>query len=221
MRSVLLFALASPSTGLSISPIFERPTWPKLAEQLDRLPLFTIASEAGDPLRYNTERGERVLFYADIEAAKTALEDARPKNPDCDLIPVGVGSAYKLACEGQAEILPARIDLTAAGAPVNSSALGQDLPLFACMEMSQESESGSPVLPLFMSWSDCATAVSQATAADSPEDKLEIVGLSLPSVLERLGSLDPEEESAFTFIPPSSSTKYIGEYLGTQDSGGI
>jgi hypothetical protein len=108
-------------------------------------------------------------------------------------------------------VLPASADLAAAGAPKDALAIGQALPLFACMEMSQEID-GQPVLPLFMAWSDCASAVSQATQLDSPDEKLEIVGLSLPSVVDRLLSLESETNS-FVFVAPSNSARYIEEYL--------
>ena len=84
------------------------------------------------------------------------------------------------------------------------------------MEMSQEGPNGSAILPLFMCHADCAAAVAQATEADNPDEALEIVGLSLDSVVERLSASDGEP--AFTFIPPASSTAFIDAYL--ENSGG-
>jgi hypothetical protein len=199
-----------------ISPaIFQQDNWPALAASLDQLPVFTVANAEGQPLQYEIDGNPLAMFYVDVEAAKKELESAQQEYPTlgCDLIPVGVGSAFKLTCEGKAALLPSEADLAAAGAPPGTSPMGQALPLFACMEMSQESASGTPRLPLFMAWADCAAAVSQATQTDAPEDKLEIVGLSLPSVVERLGSMDASEEPAFIFIPPTSSSKFIAEYM--------
>jgi len=198
-----------------------RRLWPALAKQLDRLPVFTVANAAGQPLEYQIDGEPTAMFYADVEAAKEELATARKSFPelDCDLIPAGVGSVYKLTCERKAMLLPATADLTAAGAPPDAPAMGQPLPLFTCLEMSQSSENGKPKLPLFMAWADCAAAVSQATQTDGPEDKLEIVGLSLPSVIERLSSLTEEEGGpAFVFIPSSASAKHIDEYIA--NSGG-
>ena len=196
-----------------------RSGWKALALQLDRLPAFCVANADGQPLQYEREGKTTALFYADVEAAKKELESARAMFPDlgCDLIPVGVGSVYKLACEGKASLLPNVADLTAAGAPAGISAMDQPLPLFACMEMSQESADGKPVLPLFMAWSDCAAAVKQATQADSPDEELEIVGLSLPSVVDRLSSIK-DDSPPYVFIPPSASARYISDYLAS--SGG-
>ena len=101
-------------------------------------------------------------------------------------------------------LVPGKAELKAAGAPPDADPRGQQLPLFACMEMSQEGPNGSAILPLFMCHADCAAAVAQATEADNPDEALEIVGLSLDSVVERLSASDGEP--AFTFVPPASST---------------
>ena len=162
-------------------------------------------------MEYEVDGKPTALFYADVEAAQKELKQAQTNFPDleCDLIPVGLGSAYALQVQGKAMILPGASELTAAGAPQVVLAMGQALPLFACMEMSQDSDNG-PALPLFMSWADAKEAVAQASDTDSPDEELEIVGLSLPSVVERLSSI---EKPAFIFIPPSDSAAYIREYL--------
>ena len=200
---------------------FSHPGWPKLEAQLNALPVFTVANERGQPLQYEIADVPTGIFYADVEAAKAELQDALKQYPDlgCDLIPVGLGNAYKLQCEKKAIIVPGKRELVIAGAPEDANPMGQTLPLFACMEIMREDE-GQPVLPLFMSHGDCSTAVSEATDADGDDgdEPLEIVGLSLPSVVERLLSLADGEQSgpAFTFIAPSASAEFISEYLGTQ-----
>lgn len=201
----LLLALASP---------LESPGWATLQKSLDVLPVFTVANAEGAPLEYEVDGKPQALFYADVEAAKKELSQAQGNFPEleCDLIPVGLGSAYALTCQGKAIILPGVQELSSAGAPPGAVAMGQPLPLFACMEISRENGDGKPELPLFMSYSDCKTAVSQATDADAPGEELEIVGLSLSSVIERLVTVS-EETPAFMFVPPSASSKFISEYL--------
>eukprot|EP00325_Prymnesiales_sp_UTEX-LB-985_P008717 CAMPEP_0174708096 /NCGR_PEP_ID=MMETSP1094-20130205/10442_1 /TAXON_ID=156173 /ORGANISM="Chrysochromulina brevifilum, Strain UTEX LB 985" /LENGTH=228 /DNA_ID=CAMNT_0015906601 /DNA_START=27 /DNA_END=713 /DNA_ORIENTATION=- len=220
-RSAALVSLIPLVSTFAVpQAIFERSSWPTLAAALDRLPVFTVANGEGLPLQYEVDGKPVAMFYADVEDAKKELELAQRDNPklDCDLIPVGVGSAFRLQCEGKAVLLPAQADLAAAGAPPSTSAMGQALPLFACMEMSQEADGGGqPKLPLFMAWADCAAAVSQATQADSPDETLEIVGLSLPSVVDRLASMDADDP-AFIFIPPTGSKRFIAEYMAA-DSG--
>ena len=212
--TALLFASAPPATRTRIeltAAAFENPGWDALKRGLDQLPTFTVANGKGQPLEYEIEGTPSAIFYADLEEAKKELAAAQAQYPDlgCDLIPVGVGSAYSLSVEGKAQLVPSTAELQRAGMPPGGSAMGQALPLFACMEMSQDSDNG-PALPLFMSWADAKEAVAQASDTDSPDEELEIVGLSLPSVVERLSSI---EKPAFIFIPPSDSAAYIREYI--------
>ena len=177
-RTGLLLLLAKPSVSLSV---LASKQWPLMRQKLDALPCFTCANEEGKPLEYEVSGQKCAMFYAGLEDAQVELLTAREMFPDLgiDLIPIGLGNAYELALGGKAQLIPGKAELTAAGAPPGAQALGQELPLFACMEISQPGTSGDPTLPLFMSYADCAAAVSQATAADAPDEKLEIGGLSL------------------------------------------
>ena len=94
--------------------------------------------------------------------------------------------------------------------------IGQELPLFACMEMAVQGDDGKPVLPLFLDRGEAQQAVEDAMAADDGDAKLEIVGLSLHKALEQLVS---QESSAFSFVPPASSLAHIQSYL--ENSGGV
>jgi hypothetical protein len=203
--SPMLLALASP---------MDSPGWATLQKSLDVMPVFTVANSQGAPLEYEVDGKPQALFYADVEAAKKELSQAQGNFPEleCDLIPVGLGSAYALSCQGKAMILPGVAELSSAGAPPGAPAVGQPLPLFACMEISRENSDGKPELPLFMSYADCKTAVSQAADADAPGEELEIVGLSLSSVVDRLATVS-EDTPAFMFVPPSASSRFISEYL--------
>ena len=55
----------------------------------------------------------------------------------------------------------------AASAPKGASPLGQELPLFACMEMAVQGDDGKPVLPLFLDRAEAQQAVEDAMAADA------------------------------------------------------
>lgn len=159
------------------------------------------------------------IFYADVEQAKEELANSIAQFPEmgCDLIPIGLGGAYEAIADGNAVLVPGLAELTAAGLPPGAPSMGQPLPLFCCMEMSREGKDGKPVLPLFMSNADCNKAVDQAMAQDleEGEERLEIVGLSLPSVVERLSSV-ADDTPAFSFVAPLASAEHIREYLGTQ-----
>lgn len=200
-----------------MASLTDSPAWPEISGLLDALPVFTIANEDEKPLQYQVDGRPMAMFYADVLAAKSQLEAARDQQPDlnCDVIPVGLGAAYTLSCEGKASLVPGMTELTAAGMPAGLPAVGQELPLFACMEMTRETEEGETVLPLFMSYEDCEAAVSEAREAADSQTDLNIVGLSLPSVIEHLSS--SESKPTFTFLPPTRSTDHIRSYVGTVD----
>ena len=90
--------------------------------------------------------------------------------------------------------------------------MGQQVPLFACMDIAQEDEAtGKPVLPLFFELEDAQEAVKEAVSLDGGnEDDFEVVGLNLPEAVSLLAN---SEETAFHFIPPTSSLKHIRDYL--------
>ena len=100
-----------------------------------------------------------------------------------------------------------------AGAPPNANPMGQQVPLFACMEIAQEDENGKPVLPLFFELEDANNVVSQAVSLDGgKEEEFEVVGLNLPEAVSLLANAK-DEQTAFHFVPPTSSLKHIRDYL--------
>ena len=179
----------------------------------DRLPVFTVAKE-GKPMAYRIgDRQEQAIFYADVEAAKARLSATKKDTPECDVVAVGLGTAYKLSCESKGVIVPGVADLRAAGAPEGVQAMGQDLPLFVCMKLGRYVEDQGVVVPIYMSHADCAAAVKEATNADAPDTDgpLEIAPLSLQSVVDRL--LDPSSP-AFSFVAPTASLQHVQNYVG-------
>ena len=193
----------------------ESEGWPQLQEMLDKLPVFTVANEGGQPLQYQVDGKPLAIFYADVEAGKSQLAIEQEKYPDlgCDLIPVGLGNAYKLSCDGKGMVVPGIGELQACGAPEGAQPMGQELPLFACMQMSRDGDAG-PVLPLFMSNADCTIAVAAANEAAQPETPLEVTALSLQSVVEQLSAEGGPTADTFSFIAPQASLDHQGSYLG-------
>ena len=190
----------------------DSPGWPAIQGSLDVLPVFTLANKEEKPLQYEVNGQPQAVFYADIAAAKKEFEDARDQYEmgACDLIAVGLGTAYKLSCDAKASIVPGRAELTACGMPAEMSPIGQDVPLFACMQMSKEKDGGGSVLPVFMSFEDCEAALTEAREADP---FLEITPLSLPSIVEHLSTVANGEEP-FEFVAASRSTRHIESYVG-------
>ena len=199
-------------------PIVDAPGWGRVKALLDRLPVFTVANEQGQPLQYEADGKPLALLYADVDAAKSELKSAKEEHPSLglDIVPMGLGEAFQLHRKGDPVLIPSQDSMEAAGAPKGASPLGQELPLFACMEMAVQGEDGKPVLPLFLDRGEAQRAVEDAMAADDSDTKLEIVGLSLHKALEQLVS---QESSAFSFVPPASSLAHIQSYL--ENSGGV
>ena len=110
-------------------------------------------------------------------------------------------------------IVPNKKSIVAAGAPPTANCLGQQVPLFACMEIAQENEQGNPVLPLFFELDDADNAVAEAVSLDGgKKEDFEVVGLNLPEAVSLLANAK-DESTAFHFIPPTSSIEHIRDYL--------
>ena len=109
-------------------------------------------------------------------------------------------------------IVPNKKSIIQAGAPPTANPMGQQVPLFACMEIAQENDSGRLVLPLFLELDDANEAVSQAVSFDGGKaEDFEVVGLNLPQAVNLLANAN--EEQAFQFVPPASSLRHIRDYL--------
>jgi hypothetical protein len=212
---------------LQIAPgdLSESERWPPVQAELNQVPVFSVArvkkDEKDKPLQYVVGNKQMAIFYADVDAAKTSLAEAKAQNPDLgdvlDIIPVGLGTAYNLAVRGEAMVVPGLAELQAAGAPPDAQPLGQEVPLFACMEMAiskegelmlgEEAGEESAGVPLFVSYGDCAAAVA-------PPREINAV-LSLSSVVEQrlVGGEDPSANS-FSMVALSASVKHLESYVG-------
>jgi len=112
----------------------------------------------------------------------------------------------------QAVIVPNKAAVVEAGGPPNINPVGQQVPLFACMDIAQQTPDGKSVLPLFLRSQDAKDALAEAVQSDGGSvDEFEIVSLSLNRAVEILAT-NPES-TAFHFIPPASSIEYIQKYL--------
>jgi hypothetical protein len=115
----------------------------------------------------------------------------------------------------EAIIIPNKKAIVQAGAPPNTNPLGQEVPLFACMDImrsSTEDGTGGNVLPLFMDLDDANAAIQQAVQLDGGNvEELEVVSLSLNRAVELLATVP--ETPAFQFIAPEKSFRYIQKYL--------
>lgn len=226
---------ASSSTGttrLCSSPgdsendkmkMFESEGWENVAEDLQQFPLFSIATPEGNPVAYQISVGKEKtfdipFFYCDVTEALAELEKTKAnaaKNvdgKDLQLIPFPLDQAFKLWCSDNAVIIPSKASILQAGAPAGTNPIGQRVPMWACLEISEEQEEGKPPkLPIFMALDDANAAVLEAVGGDrSKTDDFEVICLSLDGAIEQLVTV-PEESPSFAFIPPSKSMQYIEE----------
>jgi hypothetical protein len=225
-HSTLVVSAAAAAAGASDNPkelLFQMEGWAAIQSDLDRVPIFTVATPQGNPLAYQVEINNNTdditpytvpFFYCDIGDALRELEGAKNNTSmiDLDIIPFPLGKAFQLWCQDEAVIVPSKEAVLQAGAPPGTNPVGQQVPMFACLEIMEENEDGTGVLPLFMSLEDANAAVKEAVKEDGgKEGDLQVVCLSLSGAVEQLATIP--ESPGFHFIPPSSSMKYISEYL--------
>jgi hypothetical protein len=157
------------------------------------------------------------LFYTHVEDALAERDNARKNTPtlDIEIAPYQLGTVFQLWASNEAVIVPNKKAIVQAGAPPTANPMGQNVPLFACMEIAQENENGKPVLPLFFELEDAHEALKQAVATDGGNaSEFEIVGLNLPEAVQLLANANRKEDAtAFQFVPPSSSIKHIRDVL--------
>jgi hypothetical protein len=201
--------------------LFDTEGWRIIQKDLDQVPVFTCANQDGDPLAYNIRIKENTFtvpfFYCDAEEAQRELdtilreEDQSVLVDTFNVIAFPLGKAFQMWSQDQAVILPSVKALQQAGAPPGCSPIGQQVPLFACMDIMQSDDSGA-FLPLFFDCDEAKDAIASAVAVDGGNvQDFEVVTLSLPKAVELLSTV-PDTPS-FQFIPPQTSLQYIQENL--------
>lgn len=210
-------ALAASSEGSNAERrerLFGSEGWPAIKKDMNTVPVFCCANGEGQPLKYQVKEYQLAFFFCDVEAAKVELAKAKEETSieGLDIVPYPLGEVFQMASENEAIIIPSAESLAAAGAPAEVSPIGQQIPLFACMEIMQELEDGTAVLPLFFNLEEAQTALGMAIKADGGDvSDFEISGLSLEKAVEALATVP--ETPAFQFITPANSIEHIEKYL--------
>ena len=155
------------------------------------------------------------FFYCDVDDAQVELQKATEGTglEGIGLIPFPLGKAFQMWAQDEAVIIPSARAIVQAGAPPGSNPIGQQVPLFACMEIMQSDEDGTgAVLPLFMDFEEANAAVSSAVEMDGGDvNDFEVVTLSLQKAVQLLATVP--DTPAFQFVASSKSLRYIEDFL--------
>jgi len=224
-HTALHMSSSPPSGPATPEEMFASAGWQPIKEELDTLPIFCCANKKGQPLQYNVnDETTMPFFYTDAKDAEAELTKAKAElskevADGLGIIPFPMGTAFELMAQNKAAIIPSVDALKAAGAPSNVEPLGQQVPLFCCMDIMQESpKSGKPVLPIFMVHAEAMAAMKEAVSRDGPTagqavvEDFEVVSLSLPRAVEILAT-NGQNAPKFHFLPPKESISYIQTYL--------
>lgn len=220
VNPTFLHTTLSAAAGASDNKqLFEMDGWSLIKKDLDRVPIFCVATQEGNPLAYQVNINDSQLtvpfFYCDVNDALTELKGAKNNTSlqGLDILPFPLGNAFELWCKDEAVIVPSQQSVMQAGAPPGTSPVGQQVPMFACLEiMEEDEETGHAKLPLFMALDDANAAVQAAVDADGGKvEDFDVVCLSLSRAVEQIATVP--ETPGFHFIPPTTSMEYISEYL--------
>ena len=209
-----------------LQEVFSSAGWKPTKADLDTCPLFTVANGEGQPLQYSVGSSSLPFFFVDVDDAKEELAKAK-SDPELsgmelmdrmDIIPFPLGAAFEMWARDEAAVVPSKASIQAAGAPPDANPMGQAVPLFACLSITQEDEkTGRPALPLFFDRGDAEDAVREATELDGGDaDDMPIEVLSLEGAVRMLtGTVKGDNpEVGFRFLPSNKSVRHIQEYLG-------
>jgi len=235
-----LAALASPASSFYTRPVFlKRPVvsssklsdtpstatdlfksegWKSIQKELSPVPVWAVANADGQPIQCEVNSVMTALFFVEVADAQAELAKAKAEVDavPLDLVPFPLSEAFMWWCEDKAMLVPSLNAIQAAGAPQGAEPMGQQIPLFACLEMQAEGKDGKPTLPLFFVHAEAKKAMDTALEVDgTAEDKatFKIVNLSLQRAVELLATVP--STPAFQFVTPASSSKYVASYLGT------
>jgi hypothetical protein len=158
--------------------------------------------------------GPLAFFFLDIEAAKEELEKAKQDTASLteegglNLVPFPLGEVFEMAAKQMALIIPSQKSIEDAGAPSGMSPLGQQVPLFGCMDMTQNRPDGTSMVPLFLSMDEAKEAMDMALQAvpDEEKSKFDISVIPLAGAVQMQAT---RSDKSFTYVPPTSSMDYL------------
>jgi hypothetical protein len=198
---------AAPS---SIEELISTPaSWDPIKKELDHVPVFSCANDQGQPLQYNMGGGPIAFFFCDINAAKEELEKAKTetKLDGLNLLPFPLGEVFEMGAKQMAAIIPSTKALEAAGAPQGLNPMGQQVPLFGCMEIAATQPDGTTMTPLFFTYEEAENAMNMALKeAGGGDAKFEVTVMPLVKSVQTMAT---NSEKSFIFEAPEDSLNYL------------
>lgn len=198
---------AGPS---SVEELISTPDiWGPIKQELDHVPVFSCANEQGQPMQYQIGEKPLAFFFCDIEAAKEDLQkaNAETKVDGLQVLPFPLGEAFEMGAKQLAAVIPSVGALESAGAPQGLNPVGQQVPLFGCMEIAANQPDGSSMTPLFFTFEEAEAAMNMALeAAGGGDSKFEVSILPLTKAVQTMAT---SAEKKYIFEAPTSSLDYL------------
>ena len=201
---------AAPS---SVEDLLSKPqVWDPIKKELDHVPVFSCANDQGQPLQYSLGDKPVAFFFCDIDAATAELEKAKSetKLDGLRILPFPLGEAFEMGGKQMAAIVPSANSLEAAGAPAGLNPIGQQVPLFGCMEIVSNQPDGTTMTPLFFTFEEAENAMKMALGEAGVnaggDKKFEVTVMPLVKAVQVMAS---DEQKSFIFEAPTSSLDYL------------
>lgn len=184
--------------------------WDPIKNDLNMVPAFACTNDQGQPLQYDVGTGPLAFFFLDIDAAKDELQKAKDdtKMEGLNLVPFPLGEVFEMAAKKLAMVVPPQKGIEAAGAPSGMNPLGQQVPLFGCMDVVETLADGTSMVPLFLSMDEAKEALNMALEglpADE-QSKFDVTVMPLAGAVQMQAT---NSDKSFTYVAPRSSLDYL------------
>lgn len=195
----------------SLQDLLDTPSlWDPIKNDLNAVPAFACANDQGQPLQYDIGTGPLAFFFLDINAAKDELRKAQKETAmeGLTLVPFPLGEVFEMGAKQMALIVPSQKSLEDAGAPCGINPLGQQVPLFGCMDMTQNRPDGTSMVPLFLSMEEAREAMDMAlqSVPDGDKGQFDITVIPLAGAVQMQAT---RSDRSFTYVLPTSSMDYL------------
>ncbi|MDB9526677.1 hypothetical protein PN498_11805 [Oscillatoria sp. CS-180] len=198
----------------------------EILEKLDRIPVFLVVDDAGQPLTVSLETEEEAVpspvVFIDSTEAEAFVEEAESGEAEfTDDVQIAILSLSDVYAEANAQLdsadslvyIPSAQSLYLASEISNQEIQG--VPLYAAvdLERNQYLLTGENTLPMFFSLQDLRSQVQSLVAVNPDiEDSIGVEVTTFETVLSSMAADDPESDPLMElveFIPSSQTLEYV------------